>query len=167
MQQWRHSYNFQPNCYSAHLQTSKKKLIFYSLQIKITLLCLFFFISFILISPCSPLVSLSSSHLKFLSSSHLSSSHLSETLKLTLTISPETHHLSIHGRPSPPSHLKLELKLSSLKLSPLCLPWPANPPSHLKLKLKLSNPRRPKPPISLNSGLSTPTEARPTSRPSR
>ena len=47
---------------------------------------LYFFHFFYSISPCS----LSSS----LSTSVLSSSHLSETLKLTLTISPETHHLS-------------------------------------------------------------------------
>ena len=47
---------------------------------------LYFSHFFYSISPCS----LSSS----LSTSVLSSSHLSETLKLTLTISPETHHLS-------------------------------------------------------------------------
>ena len=70
------------------------------------------------------------------------------------TISPETRAQALISQ----AH--------SLKLSPLCLPRPANPPSHLKLKLKLSDPRRPKPPISLNSGLSTPTEARPTNRPS-
>ena len=71
---------------------------------------------------------------------------LSSHLKLLLS-----SHLSVYHRwPNPPSHLKLKLssethaqalisQAHSLKLSPLGLPLPADPPSHLKLKLSSSS----------------------------
>ena len=84
-------------CYNAHLSIDvhcsrhlkKKKII--QPWIKIIQLALFFSFLLFYLTVLSLIITLNINSLKL---SSLISSHLSETLKLTLTISPEIHHLS-------------------------------------------------------------------------
>ena len=93
-----------------------------------------FFISFILISPSSLLVSLSSSHLKFLSSSHLSQALTS--LKLSSSLSP--------------SHLMLTIS-QALASNPPTDPSPKSPSGFIvnrRSKLWVSSSKLPLPSLS-------------------